>query len=62
MANGFTEVLCRVLYSRLFMYFALFGVWGIWGTNASTWTTTSIVCMIRFFQGKWKHGRGVADS
>lgn len=52
--NGFAEVVCRILYSKAFMYFSLFGVWGIWITNAATWTTTCIVCMIRYWQGKWK--------
>lgn len=52
--NGFAEVICRVVYSGVFLYFGLFGVWGIWITHAATWTSTCIVCMFRYFQGKWK--------
>lgn len=62
LVNGFAEVLCRVIYSRAFMYFSLFGVWGIWITNAATWGSTCIVCMFRYFQGKWKIGRGVVEQ
>lgn len=52
--NGLTEVVCRVCYSQLFTRIPALGYWGIWVTTAATWTTTAIVCIIRYMTGVWK--------
>lgn len=54
MLNGISEVVCRILYSPIFTRISLLGYWGIWCTTAATWITTAIVCVVRYFQGKWK--------
>ena len=53
MINGVTEVICRVLFSQLFMHLVFLGYWAVWGTTVATWFFTSIVCMYRYFRGKW---------
>lgn len=55
MLNGISEVVCRILYSPIFTRISLLGYWGIWCTTAATWITTAIVCVVRYFQGKWKN-------
>jgi Na+-driven multidrug efflux pump len=52
--NGFTEVACRILYAPIFTKIPQIGYWGIWITTAATWTTTAIVCVIRYASGTWK--------
>lgn len=52
--NGLTEVICRVCYSQFFTRIPALGYWGIWVTTAATWTTTAIVCIIRYKSGIWK--------
>lgn len=52
--NGLTEVICRVCYSQFFTKIPALGYWGIWVTTAATWTTTAIVCIIRYMSGIWK--------
>jgi len=52
--NGLTEVVCRVCYSQFFTRIPALGYWGIWVTTAATWTTTAIVCIIRYMTGIWK--------
>lgn len=52
--NGLTEVICRVCYSQFFTRIPALGYWGIWVTTAATWTTTAIVCIIRYMSGIWK--------
>lgn len=52
--NGMTEVVCRILYSQLFTRIPALGYRGIWITTGATWTTTAIVCVIRYYRGKWK--------
>lgn len=54
MINGISEVVCRILYAPIFTRISLLGYWGIWCTTAATWITTAIVCVVRYFQGKWK--------
>lgn len=54
MLNGISEVVCCILYSPIFTRISLLGYWGIWCTTAATWITTAIVCVVRYFQGKWK--------
>lgn len=54
MINGISEVVCRILYAPIFTRISLLGYWGIWCTTAATWITTAIVCVARYFQGKWK--------
>ncbi len=56
MINGITEVIGRVAFSQLFLFLGWFGFWAVWATTAATWTTTGIVCMLRYFSGKWKKG------
>lgn len=51
--NGMTEVVCRILYSQLFTRIPALGYRGIWITTGATWTTTAIVCVIRYYHGKW---------
>lgn len=52
--NGITEVLCRIVYANLLTHIATIGVWGIWIASGLTWLTVSLVCSLRFFQGRWK--------
>lgn len=54
MINGFAEVVCRVLYSQVLTRIPVLGYWGIWITTGATWATTAVVCVIRYFQGKWQ--------
>lgn len=56
--NGLTEVVCRVCYSQLFTRIPAIGFWGIWVTTAATWTTTAIVCILRYLSGAWKKKGG----
>lgn len=52
--NGFTEVVCRIAFSQIFTRIPQLGYWGIWITTAATWTTTAVVCVIRYAGGVWK--------
>lgn len=52
--NGFSEVACRILYSQILIRIPVLGCWSIWITTAATWFTTSLVCIARYVQGKWK--------
>ncbi len=52
--NGFTEVACRIAFSQVFTRIPQLGYWGIWVTTAATWTTTAVVCVIRYAGGIWK--------
>lgn len=54
MINGISEVTCRILYSQIFTHIPALGYWGIWVTTGITWATTALVCVARYFQGKWK--------
>ena len=54
MINGVTEVVCRIMYSQIFTRIPVLGYWAIWITPAATWVTTAVVCVARYFQGKWK--------
>ncbi len=54
MINGFAEVVCRVLYSQVLTRIPVLGYWGIWITTGATWATTAVVCVIRYWQGKWQ--------
>lgn len=52
MFMGFTEVVCRVIFS---MGLAVFiGHRGIWWATGLTWFFTSIVGCVRYYSGKWK--------
>lgn len=55
MINGVTEVICRVAFSQIFIRIPIFGFWSVWATTIATWIVTAVVCIIRYFQGKWKH-------
>ncbi len=56
MINGLTEVLCRILLAPLLCHIPFLGFWGIWVTTGLTWIITSLVCVARYFQGKYlKH-------
>lgn len=52
--NGITEVACRIIFSFLLMVVFKAGVWSVWWSACFTWTTVAIVCLHRYFQGKWK--------
>lgn len=52
--NGFTEIACRVVFTLIFVCFPVAGCWGVWYTTGATWVTNAIVCLIRYFGGKWK--------
>ena len=54
MINGITEVICRVAYSNIFTRISAIGCWGIWITTGFTWGTTALVCLHRYFRGKWR--------
>ena len=55
MINGASEVICRVLFAQIFTGIPMIGYWGVWLTTGATWVTTAAVCLIRYFQGAWKH-------
>lgn len=57
MINGFTEVSCRILFSRILTRIPSLGFWGIWITTGVTWFITGIVCLIRYASGVWKRKR-----
>lgn len=54
MINGITEVACRIVYSNFFTRIPAIGCWGIWITTGFTWGTTALVCLHRYFKGKWR--------
>ncbi len=54
MINGLAEVVCRLLYSSILTRIPQIGYWGIWITTGLTWLSVSIVCLLRYFSGKWK--------
>ncbi len=54
MINGVTEVLCRIVYAPILTSLPILGYWGIWITTAATWTTTAVVCFLRYLRGRWK--------
>lgn len=53
LVNGATEVACRILFAAVLTRTAL-GFWGIWVTTGLTWTVTALVCVYRYFTGKWR--------
>ena len=54
MINGLTEVICRIVYSNVFTRIPMIDCWGIWITTGFTWGTTALVCLHRYFRGKWR--------
>ena len=54
MINGLTEVSCRIVYACLFTHIPQLGYWGVWVTTGATWTTTGIICLIRYYSGIWQ--------
>ena len=58
--NGLTEVACRVLYSQVLTRIPILGYWGIWLTTGGTWVTTAVVCIVRYWQGKW-NGKALVE-
>lgn len=54
MINGLAEVVCRLLFSSVLTRIPKIGYWGIWITTGLTWLCVSIVCLLRYFSGKWK--------
>lgn len=54
MINGLTEVICRIVYSNVFTRIPMIGCWGIWITTGFTWGTTALVCLHRYFRGRWR--------
>ena len=59
--NAFTEIACRVVYTLILMSIPAVGCWGVWYTTGATWVTNAVVCLIRYFSGKWK-AKGVVTS
>ncbi|MBE5863113.1 MAG: MATE family efflux transporter [Lachnospiraceae bacterium] len=55
MINGISEVVCRLSFAQIFTKIPVIGFWGVWLTTGATWVTTAVVCLIRYFQGAWKH-------
>lgn len=62
MINGITEFVCRIVYAPAFTSISFISHWGIWLTSGATWVTTSVVCMIRYLQGKWRMKSIVKNS
>lgn len=54
MMNGITEVTCRILFSQVLIRIPVLGHMAIWLTTGLTWSTTAVVCVIRYTKGKWK--------
>ena len=54
MINGITEVACRIIYSIVLTGIPSIGFWGIWITSGATWTTVAVVCLMRYYSGRWK--------
>ncbi len=61
MINGATEVGCRVIFSQVLTRIPMLGYWGIWLTTGATWVTTAVICVMRYFQGKW-HWKAVVKK
>ncbi|MBO4749526.1 MAG: MATE family efflux transporter [Lachnospiraceae bacterium] len=55
MINGISEVVCRLSFAQIFTRIPAIGFWGVWLTTGATWAATGAVCLIRYFQGAWKH-------
>lgn len=55
LVNGISEVAGRLIFAQIFTNIAAIGYWGVWLTTGATWVTTAMACMIRYFQGGWKH-------
>ena len=55
MINGISEVACRLSFAQIFTKIPSIGYWGVWLTTGATWLVTGVVCLIRYFQGAWKH-------
>lgn len=62
MMNGFTEVVCRVLFSQALTGIPALGYWGIWLTTGVTWSATALVCVIRYASGVWKKKSMVGEK
>ncbi len=60
--NGLTEVVCRVGFSQILTRIPALGYWGIWVTTGATWVTTGLVCIRRYFKGKWRQKSIVKNS
>ncbi len=54
MINGVTEVACRIIFSQIFIRIPVLGYMAVWLTTGATWTTTGVVCVLRYLSGKWK--------
>lgn len=54
MINGASEVICRILFSQILIHIPALGYWAIWITTGATWAVTALVCVARYFQGRWK--------
>lgn len=57
MINGFSEVVCRVLFANTLVLIPALGKWGIWLATALTWFVTGFVSLIRYKKGKWKESK-----
>ena len=55
MINGISEVVGRLSFAQIFTRIPAIGFWGVWLTTGATWVTTGAVCLVRYFQGAWKH-------
>ena len=53
MMNGIVEVSSRIGYSPLFTSIPGLGYMAVWWVNGITWTTTAVLCTIRYYRGKW---------
>ena len=60
MINGFSEVICRILFANTLVLIPALGKWGIWFATALTWFVTGFVSLIRYKKGKWKNSRIVS--
>lgn len=52
--NGFTEVVCRIVFANILTRISFIGYWGIWITTGLTWLITCLVCIHRYRRGKWR--------
>lgn len=55
MANGFIEVISRILLANLLILLPFMGMWSVWYANSLTWIIAAILAVGRFIQAKWIH-------
>ena len=54
MINGFVEVIGRIGFAIILVHIPGMDWWAVWTTTCLTWVITTLMSLIRYWQGKWK--------